>query len=189
MNNKRDLQRALALAQRLNKKGMPIVLIVIMVVASLIVGNFNGLQAFLGGNSLDSCQIVSIYDGDTMTLQCPGEEKKTKVRLYCIDTPEMQQKPWGKKSRDHLRQLADSGSVKVVQVDTDRYGRVVGEVYRADTNLNLSQVEQGMAAVYDRYCKKSDYDKAEQQAQAAKKGIWAEEGLHQRPWDWRKQNR
>lgn len=41
----------------------------------------------------DECRVVNIYDGDTMTLQCPGNAEQTKVRMYCIDAPEMKQAP------------------------------------------------------------------------------------------------
>lgn len=50
-----------------------------------------------------TCTVNSIYDGDTMRLTCGGE--RLKVRLYCIDAPEMGQKPWGKQSRDYLRSI------------------------------------------------------------------------------------
>ena len=71
------------------------------------------------------CQVASIYDGDTLRATCSGI--KLKIRLYCIDTPEMQQKPWGSESRDYLRRLTP----RVVSLkihDTDRYGRKVAEV-------------------------------------------------------------
>lgn len=131
----------------------------------------------------DSCSVVRIYDGDTMTVNCAGKEER--VRLYCIDTPEMGQEPWGRQSRDYLRRITPS-QVEIATHDRDRYGRVIGEVLSGGRSLNLAMVEAGQAAVYNRYCSDDRYPPAERQAKAARLGVWAEPGLHQRPWDWRR---
>ena len=97
------------------------------------------------------CQVASIHDGDTLRATCSGI--KLKIRLYCIDTPEMQQKPWGTESRDHLRRITPR-KVSLKIHDTDRYGRKVAEVIDPATGtvLNRAMVEAGQAAVYRRYC-------------------------------------
>jgi len=186
--DQKDIQKTFSLAQDLHKKGYPIFVIVIIGIISLFGLNIDNLPDMFGsGAQGEFCEVTKIYDGDTMTLICPNQTEKVKVRLYCIDTPEMQQKPWGQDSRDHLRSIAGT-QVKLVEIDKDRYGRIVGEVYTANNvNLNLEQVRAGKAAVYDAYCKKSEYKTVEQQAQSAKLGIWSESGLQQTPWDWRKQ--
>lgn len=132
--------------------------------------------------ALDSCSVVRVYDGDTMTVNCAGQEER--VRLYCIDTPEMGQQPWGRQSRDYLRRITPS-QVEIVTHDRDRYGRLVGEVLSGNRSLNLAMVEAGQAAVYNRYCSDDRYAPAERQAKAARLGVWAEPGLHQQPWEWR----
>lgn len=138
-------------------------------------------------SSDQDCQVLNIYDGDTMTVQCQSSEK-IKIRLYCIDSPEMQQAPWGKQARDHLRSITGS-QVQLVAVEKDRYGRTVGELYQGSTNLNLQQVQAGQAAVYRQYCKKDQYFQAENQAKNARQGIWSTSGPHQAPWQWRKDNK
>ena len=135
-----------------------------------------------------ACTVNSVYDGDTMRVTCGGQ--RMKLRLYCIDTPEMQQRPWGTESRDYLRQMAPSGSV--VQVKgrkKDRYGRLIAEVYAQNVNLNFKMVQDGQAAEYDQYCRDRTYRRAEQAAQAAGTGIWSKPGLHQTPWEWRHRKR
>ncbi|MDQ7733787.1 thermonuclease family protein [Halomonas sp. SpR1] len=117
-----------------------------------------------------------------MTVNCAGQEER--VRLYCIDTPEMGQQPWGRQSRDYLRRITPS-QVEIVTHDRDRYGRLVGEVLSGNRSLNLAMVEAGQAAVYNRYCSDDRYAPAERQAKAARLGVWAEPGLHQQPWEWR----
>jgi endonuclease YncB( thermonuclease family) len=131
------------------------------------------------------CQVNSIHDGDTMRVTCNG--KKEKVRLYCIDTPEIDQKPWGIESRDHLRALAPK-SVKLLQRDKDDYGRIVAEVFDGDSNLNLKMVREGRAAVFNRYCKQQKFYDAQDLARQQKLGIWSKSGLHQTPWKWRWNN-
>ena len=39
-------------------------------------------------SELPGCRVASVYDGDTLRVQCGTE--KLKVRLHCIDAPEMQ---------------------------------------------------------------------------------------------------
>lgn len=130
------------------------------------------------------CTVAKIHDGDTLRAECGSEELK--VRLYCIDTPEMQQKPWGRESRDYLRRITP----KVVTLkvhDTDRYGRQVAEVIDPTTGeaLNLTMVRAGQAAVYPRYCSESRFFTAQNAAKTQRLGIWRQPGNHQRPWDWR----
>lgn len=137
----------------------------------------------LSRNQQSSCSVRNIYDGDTLTVLCDGREEK--IRLYCIDAPEMGQQPWGRQSRDHLRRITP-GQVTVRAVERDRYGRLVGEVLSGSRSLNLGMVEAGQAAVYDRYCDERRYGVAEQQARQAGSGVWAEPGLQQRPWEWRR---
>ena len=174
--DKKQLDLLLPLIKHLQRQKYPTLVIVVIAIFALF---FNMLPS-----ATDGCEVLNIYDGDTMTVQCQGKE--TKVRLYCIDAPEMGQTPWGKQSRDHLRSIAGN-TVKLVSIDKDRYGRVVGEVYRGEVNLNLAQVTAGQVAVYDAYCKKPEYFQEEQRATRAKLGIWSAAGIHQTPWEWRKQ--
>jgi endonuclease YncB( thermonuclease family) len=99
----------------------------------------------------------------------------------------MQQKPWGRESRDQLRGLLPQGSrIEIRQIDKDRYGRVVGEVLKENgDNLNLQMVLSGEAAVYPRYCSDDRYFQVQAVAKAARSGIWARAGLHQSPWRYR----
>ena len=71
------------------------------------------------------CALDHCHDGDTCTLICAGE--RVKVRLHCIDAPEIGQAPWGAMSRDYLKQRAPAGAaVELVSVTRDKYGRTVG---------------------------------------------------------------
>ncbi len=128
------------------------------------------------------CAVNSVHDGDTLRVTCGGQ--RMKIRLYCIDAPEIRQRPWGKESRDYLRSIAPL-RVLVIAKNKDRYGRTVGEVLTADSdrrNLNLAMVQAGMAVVYERYCDESRYHRAEKAARERRAGVWSKSGLQQRPW-------
>lgn len=135
-----------------------------------------------------TCTVLKVRDGDSVRLRCGGEALE--VRLYCIDAPEMGQRPWGERSRDHLREWLPR-RVKMIPHDTDRYGRTVAELFSADEyreNFNMLQVRKGQAAVYSRYCKDKAYARAEQMARDIKSGIWQSRGLHREPWKYRRDN-
>lgn len=123
--------------------------------------------------------------GDTMTVFCAGE--KQKIRLYCIDAPEMDQEPWGRLSRDYLRAI-NPPVVHIVERGKDRYGRIIAEVIvpdESEESLNRDQVFAGHAAVYRKYCSDDSYVSAEITALGIPAGIWGVDGLQQRSWDWR----
>lgn len=134
-----------------------------------------------------TCKVAVVLDGDTMDLVCKGRE--VRVRLHCIDAPELGQEPWGRRSRDHLRTITPRMVILVPKSTKygykDRFGRTIGEILTSDEtrqNLNLSQVFSGSAAVYPRYCHDKRYFWTEEVARSARSGIWARGGLHQTPW-------
>jgi micrococcal nuclease len=76
----------------------------------------------------------------------------------------------------------------------DRYGRTVGVVLVDGHDVNLEQVRAGMAWWYRQYAKEqtpSDrqlYELAENDARAAKRGLWADNEPVP-PWEWRRSPR
>lgn len=131
------------------------------------------------------CGVDRVLDGDSLRVVCA--KGPVEVRLHCIDAPERGQVPWAKQSRRNLRVLA-GGQVELLEMELDRFGRRVAEVYGTAPNrplLNLEQVRSGNAAVYRRYCSDSRYEAAEHQARQAGLGIWSRPGDHQRPWTYR----
>ncbi len=134
-------------------------------------------------SSGEPCRVTRISDGDTIRATCQGEALR--VRLYCIDAPETDQHPWGADSTEHLRRITPT-TIGLVRHNTDRYGRVIGELFDGETSLNLAMVRVGQAAVYPQYCSDPAYFSAERAAKSAGLGIWRTPGLHQRPWEWRR---
>ena len=93
--------------------------------------------------------------------------------------------------------LSDLAFDKMVTVETDkrdRYGREVGKVLVNGRDVNLIQVERGMAwhyKAYEREQSSSDrklYDAAESDAKAARRGLWRD-AEPTPPWEFRKAKR
>jgi endonuclease YncB( thermonuclease family) len=131
-------------------------------------------------------RVVSIADGDTLTLLTP-ERRQVKVRLHGIDTPERRQ-PFGTRAREALSELAFQKPVRVEVQDTDRYGRTVGRVYVGPVDVNAELVRRGMAWVYTRYNRDPALPQLEAEARAARRGLWADPRPVP-PWNWRRQQR
>ncbi len=132
-------------------------------------------------------KVVGISDGDTLTLLVPdgASFKQVKIRLGEIDTPESRQ-PYGERAKQALSDLVYGKEARVVVQDTDRYGRKVSRVYIGGTDVNAEMVKQGAAWVYRQYAKDQSLYRLEEQAKAAKRGLWAlPEAQRMPPWEWR----
>jgi hypothetical protein len=79
---------------------------------------------------------------------------------------------------------------RVVAIDRDRYGRVVGRVYDGGIDVNAEMVRRGAARVYRKYAKDPSLYEIENEARGAKRGIWAlPEAGREPPWKWREDRR
>lgn len=129
-------------------------------------------------------QVVSVSDGDTITVLRQGQQ--VKIRLYGIDTPEKGQ-AFGQKATDITSALIAGRYVDIEKKDTDRYGRMVGLVKVDGQNLNELIIQNGYAWVYTQYCKElfcSQWKQAEAEARQRKRGLWADPHAIP-PWEWR----
>ena len=134
-------------------------------------------------------KVVKVADGDTITILTPKKDQ-VKIRLYGIDTPERKQ-PYSKKAGKFTSSLVAGNDVKVEVYDIDRYGRTVGVVYVDGIDVNQEILRAGYAWQYRKYCVASfcpSWLKLEQEANAAKRGLWADPNAIP-PWEWRRGNR
>jgi endonuclease YncB( thermonuclease family) len=132
-------------------------------------------------------KVVGISDGDTISVLREG--KAVKVRLHGVDTPEKAQ-AFGTQARKLTGDLVFQQTVTVAIRDTDRYGRLVGEVLLPDgRSLNQELVKAGMAWWYRPYAPTdTTLAQLEAETRAAKRGLWAD--AHPvPPWEWRKGQR
>lgn len=96
--------------------------------------------------------IKDCYDGDTCTSS-EGE----KIRLACIDTPEIR----GKRAKPNkaiaaknfLNEKIKGKKVSIRRVTEDKYGRTVGELSLNGENLQELLVKEGHAEIYKKYSK------------------------------------
>ena len=96
--------------------------------------------------ALESVTIRSCYDGDTCTTSV-GE----KVRLACIDTPELRGRRAdpvpAKAARDYLRAVVVGREVSIRRITKDRYGRTVAELFVDGSNVQQRLVASGHAEI------------------------------------------
>jgi endonuclease YncB( thermonuclease family) len=106
--------------------------------------------------------------------------------LHGVDTPEKAQ-AFGTRARQFSSALAFQQTVTVRVHDTDRYGRLVGEVVLPDgRSLNQELVRAGLAWWYRQYAPDdTTLAQLEAEARAAKRGLWAD-ATPIPPWEWRK---
>ena len=100
--------------------------------------------------ALASVVIATCYDGDTCTTTT-GE----RVRLACIDTPELVGKRaepvTARAARDHLRGLVRGKKVGIRRITEDRFGRTVAELFLGTTNVQQEMFVGGHAEILRRY--------------------------------------
>ena len=114
---------------------------------------------------------TKISDGDTITIEQQGV--KYRIRFYGIDAPESSQ-VYGAKSRLALENIIKDKELKIVCKDKDRYGRIVGQVYSEEQDVNLAMLKLGAAWFYEQYARDNDaYRQAAAQAKREKIGLWS----------------
>jgi len=100
--------------------------------------------------------IKSCYDGDTCTT-IDGE----KIRLACIDTPELKGKKAdpiaAKEARDFLNELLANEKVSIKRITNDRYGRTVAELFKNNINVQEVIIEKAYGKIYERYQYQCDW--------------------------------
>ncbi len=176
---------------------LPVVMAISLVVVApkLFPGPINAaIDAATGGQNTEWYQLVpgSIYNGDTLRVERGGQELK--IRFCGTDSPEIDQ-PGGIEAREHLRSLIalGDGSIGVVPVEKDRYGRTVADLFvirpdGSEIHLNSQMVMDGHAYHYEKYsdsCPQPDVlVRAEEIAKEAVTGLWSQPDA-EKPWEYR----
>ena len=107
-------------------------------------------QENLNSNNSKNIIIESCYDGDTCT-STQGE----KIRLACIDTPELRGAKSdtipAKEARDYLNSLVSGREVDISRITKDKYDRTVAELSINGINIQQIMVQKGYAKIYSKY--------------------------------------
>lgn len=144
-----------------------------------------------------TAKVVGVSDGDTVKVlteqncdrgkNCRSGKVQYRVRLAEIDTPEKKQ-PGGSTAKQTLSDMVFGRMIKVEQIDKDRYGRLIANLYVDGKWVNAEMVRSGSAWVYRQYAKTPELFKLEGEAKADKRGIWAlPRSQRIPPWEWRRQ--
>lgn len=86
-----------------------------------------------------------VVDGDTVVV------RKTQIRLYGIDAPEMNH-PFGKKAKWALVRMCKGQSIRAEILSHDAHGRTVAKCHLPDgSDLSAEMVKQGLAIDWPKF--------------------------------------
>lgn len=104
-------------------------------------------------------KVIKVYDGDTITIaaKLPYPQSpvyRIAVRLNGIDTPEIKgqtqkENDLAKKIRDTLQTKLMNKIVQLKNTSSEKYGRLLADVYLDGVCINTWMIEQGFAVRYD----------------------------------------
>ena len=105
---------------------------------------------------IESGKVIKVYDGDTITVGTILLDKSYRfsVRLRGIDTPEMKggsatEKTLAIKARDELSKRILNKIVHLKNLETEKYGRILADVYLEEECMNEWLIQEGHAKKYD----------------------------------------
>jgi len=103
--------------------------------------------------------VIKVYDGDTITIasKLPYENSplyRFSVRLNGIDCPEIKGKDEYEKQCSQLakQELSDLILNKIItlkNIQTEKYGRILADVYLDELHLNRYMLDKRLAVFYD----------------------------------------
>jgi endonuclease YncB( thermonuclease family) len=106
-------------------------------------------------------KVIKVYDGDTITIasKLPYDSSpvyRLSVRLNGIDTPEIkgknisdEEKEAAKLARDFVSNLVFNKYIKLENIQSEKYGRILADVYIGDIHLNELLIQERYAVKYD----------------------------------------
>lgn len=138
---------------------------------------------------LEASTLLRVIDGDSVIARIQG--KQTKIRLACIDAPEIGQAPHGRIARNTLIGLLPSHSkIKVQPIYHDQYGRLIANIFTlGGVDIAEELIRLGLVFVYkanNSHCDGPKLRLIEDQARQSRIGIWKDtrQGIA-RPWLYR----
>jgi endonuclease YncB( thermonuclease family) len=106
-----------------------------------------------------SGKVIKVYDGDTITIasKIPGTALpvyRFRVRLSGIDSAEIKgetdsEKKLAIEARDALHNLIFGKIIKLQNIGTEKYGRILADIYIDDLHVNKWMLDNNFAIPYD----------------------------------------
>ncbi len=127
-------------------------------------------------------RVTRVVDGDTVKIS-PAVDGKDEVRLIGVDTPETKEpgcdvQPYGPEASEFATSELQGEEVDLEfdEDREDRYDRLLAYVHNDGEMFNEMLLEEGYAQIYivspnDKY--EDRFEEAQEEAQAAERGIWA----------------
>jgi micrococcal nuclease len=104
-------------------------------------------------------RVIKCYDADTITIasKLPYDASplyRLSVRLNGIDAPEIkgkcaEEKEVAKEARDFVSNLVLNKYVRLENIESEKYGRILADVYIGDVCLNELLIKERYAVKYD----------------------------------------
>jgi endonuclease YncB( thermonuclease family) len=108
---------------------------------------------------IKSGRVIKCYDADTITIasKLPYDASplyRLSVRLNGIDAPEIkgkcaEEKEVAKEARDFVSNLVLNKMIRLENVESEKYGRILADVYLGDVHLNELLLKERYAVKYD----------------------------------------
>jgi endonuclease YncB( thermonuclease family) len=111
-------------------------------------------------------KVIKVYDADTITIasKLPYKESpiyRLSVRLNGLDTPEIkgkdisnEEKNAAKIARDFVTNIVLNKYVRLENIQSEKYGRILADVYIGEIHLNELLLRERYAVKYDGGTKK-----------------------------------
>jgi micrococcal nuclease len=103
-------------------------------------------------------RVIKVYDGDTITIasKLPFNDSplyRLSVRLNGIDTPEIKgksedEKTAAKNARDALSGLILNKYITLKNIQSEKYGRILADIYINELHVNQWMIQQKYALPY-----------------------------------------
>tara|TARA_B100000287_G_scaffold121927_1_gene113728 strand:+ start:222 stop:623 length:402 start_codon:yes stop_codon:yes gene_type:complete len=105
------------------------------------------------------CKLLRVIDGDTIDVDIDLGFgvwlQKQRIRLYGIDTPESRtsddtEKIYGNAAKNFLIKWTGAGelTIKTHKDAKGKFGRILGEIWTFDTNINKKMIQEHHAVEY-----------------------------------------
>lgn len=167
----------------------------ILCLCTLLIGTAALGSSAIAAESFKEAVVVAIHDGDTISLKIEG--KVYRSRLIGIDAPEMGQEPWGKLSKNNLKNMLKETNKRVlVETDVvkiDKYDRPLVYLWTPDRSsmLNERMLREGYAYLFtiqpnSKYAER--FVEAQRAAKQSGSGIWRHDGPKERPREYKKKH-
>ena len=113
---------------------------------------------------VSQCKVIKVYDGDTITIgqKLPFKNSpiyRFSVRINGIDCPEIKTKDADEKecaqlAKQFVTKLILNEIVTLKNINTEKYGRILADVYYKKNNIKDLLLERHLAVEYDGGTKK-----------------------------------